>query len=123
MILFGIEFSVAQLVLLAANGLLILLCIAILRKLGNQMPKEAAQAPAAAPAAKQQASAAAQEEEELIAVITAAVAAMMGKDAKDVKVTSYQEIKSGKATANTRVYAGRSAWSKAGRAAQINRYI
>ena len=57
-----------------------------------------------------------QDDGELIAVITAAVAAAMGKEVREIKVASCREIKK-------REYAGRSAWSRAGRAEQLNRYI
>ena len=116
MVLFGIEFSAAEAVLLGIGVLLVLLMIALLRRSSSRVEQaESAPVPAAAStvpaAAPQQA-----EEEELIAVITAAAAAAMGKEAKQVRVTSYREVAK-------RQYAGRSAWSRAGRAQQVNRYI
>ena len=106
MVLFGIEFSPAEAVLLGIGVLLVLMMVALLRKSAPRA--ERAAQPTTAP---QQA-----EEEELIAVITAAAAAAMGKEAKQVRVTSYREVQS-------RQYAGRSVWSRAGREQQVNRYI
>ncbi len=56
------------------------------------------------------------EDDELIAVITAAVAATMGKGTQEIKITACKEIP-------RREYTGRSAWSRAGRNEQLNRYI
>ena len=118
MTLFGIEFSAAQAILLAAEVLILLLCIVILTKLARRMPVKKNVEQAATPAVAEAKGKAAQdpEEGELIAVITAAVAAAMGKDVKEIKVASCQEIRK-------REYTGRSAWSRAGRAEQLNRYI
>lgn len=114
MVLFGIEFSPAEAVLLGIGVLLVLMMVALLRK-GAPCAERAAQ-PKEAPAAKPTTAPQQAEEEELIAVITAAAAAAMGKEAKQVRVTSYREVQS-------RQYAGRSVWSRAGREQQVNRYI
>lgn len=120
MVLFGIEFSAAQTALLAGVALILLLCIVILKKLAGlspagerQVEQETAAAASPAQSAMQKSDA---EEGELIAVITAAVACAMGKDVKEVKVASLRELPK-------REYAGRSPWSRAGRAEQLNRYI
>lgn len=114
MVLFGIEFSPAEAVLLGIGILLILMMAALLRK-GAPRAEQAAQ-PQEAPAAKPAVAPQQAEEEELIAVITAAAAAAMGKQAEQIHVTSCREVQ-------RRQYAGRSAWSRAGRAQQVNRYI
>ena len=114
MTLFGIEFSAAQAILLAAEVLILLLCIVILTKLARRMPVKENVEQAATPAVAEAKVKAAQDPEE--GELIAAVAAAMGKDVKEIKVASCQEIRK-------REYAGRSAWSRAGRAEQLNRYI
>ena len=94
--------------------LLVLMMVALLRKSAPRA--ERATQPKEAPAAKPTTAPQQAEEEELIAVITAAAAAAMGKEAKQVRVTSYREVQ-------RRQYAGRSVWSRAGREQQVNRYI
>ena len=110
MVLFGIEFSPAEAVLLGIGVLLVLMMVALLRKSAPRA--ERAAQPQEVPAAKPTTAPQQAEEEELIAVIAAA----MGKEAKQVRVTSYREVQ-------RRQYAGRSVWSRAGREQQVNRYI
>lgn len=116
MIIFGIEFTMAQFVIFITQIILLLLALVILGKLSgiknNSQAKKTEPQPAVPVA-----SASADDEEELVAVLTAAVAACMDTTPDKIKISSYKEI-----TNNRNVY-GRSNWAKRGHEAQIRRFI
>ncbi len=109
--LFGLYFSPAESVLLFLFLLVVLLCILILKKLSVlKTEEEVLPVRQAVPAV----SAKGEVEGEIVAVLTAAVAMMMGKDAKDIRLSSVRRVQ-GKT--------GRSAWAQAGRMEQLIKYI
>jgi len=112
--LFGVDFTVAEVILLFSFLLVILLCINILHKLRIVKTKDIMQDSPAAEKVTAATHAAPTEGNELVAVLTAAVAMIMGKDAASVKIASVKRV------ANKTVRSGGgSAWARAGRIEQL----
>lgn len=103
--LLGIDFSAAELVLLAVLAIVVLCLLVVLRRLRPFKGKSVQEDPIA----KQTASGAL-DDTELVAVLTAAAAAYMGTE--NIKITSYTQ---------TQNKAERPRWAKAGRTEQFSR--
>ena len=112
-ILFGLQFTAAQLIITLGLIVAILLALVILARLPKKHTDEQQAVSrqnelALAPASLAEEVA----QEELVAVLAAAIAAATGMQADSFRISSYQQIGPSR---------GRSVWSKAGRREQMSR--
>ena len=115
MVFLGIDFTVAEFLILCLSLLNTVLLLVLIKKASGKKTEKAAPVPAEARAVPAQETG--DDELELVAVIAAAIAEFEGTDPENIRIKDINEVK------NNDVVRYRSNWSVAGRREQVNRYI